>query len=117
MSSTNHGPRATSVDDLSLGVRHVDTEPLLTVEDVTRLYQISPETQRTWRYRRKLPYLTVGGHRMIRYRRRDVDGICSLVGAGENEAVDDVAIAAWALARLTEAQRAEAVERAAGGPR
>jgi hypothetical protein len=48
-------------------------EQLLTAEDVERIYRIKVETQRVWRQRRQIPYLRLGGGKLIRYSRNALD--------------------------------------------
>lgn len=53
--------------------KHQPDEQFLTDVDVERIYQIKRGTQRVWRQRKLIPYVRLGGGRLIRYRRSDMD--------------------------------------------
>lgn len=46
---------------------------LLTPDDVERLFQIKRGTQKSLRRRRQMPFLQLGGGKLIRYRRSDIE--------------------------------------------
>lgn len=48
-------------------------DDILTVEDVEREYKIKRGTQGAMRSRRQIPFFRLGGGRLIRYRRADIE--------------------------------------------
>ena len=85
---------------------------LLTAADLEREYGIKQGTQRAWRARRLIPFIRLGGGRMIRYERAAIE---RFIASRSVPAKDDRPIAPVAPIGLARAKRAGASARPVDG--